>query len=158
MNWQSSCLSFLSIKITGRHDHTCQRDNTLGKVILCKTNKSVSLKMCEDQREDICESVSAHFWPQPAAVTHNYLVGPKCVCVCQCILHTCSHICAHIYTLERRLILNVFSELRQLTTLAYFSSPSLCNFRLLQLDQLHSSVALARWGPAVQLHREKFLL
>ena len=97
MNWQSSCLSFLSIKITGRHDHTCQRDNTLGKVILCKTNKSVNLKMCEDQREDICGSVSAHFWPQPAAVTHNYLVVQKCVCLPVHIAYTFPHMCPHIY-------------------------------------------------------------
>lgn len=53
--------------------------------------------MCEDQREDICGSVSAHFWPQPAAVTHNYLVVQKCVCLPVHIAYTFTHMCPHIY-------------------------------------------------------------
>lgn len=54
--------------------------------------------MCEDQREHICGSVSAHFWPPPVAAIHNYLIVQKRVCVCQLvhIVYMSTHMCSHI--------------------------------------------------------------
>lgn len=53
--------------------------------------------MCADQREDLCGSVSAHFWPQPVVITHNYLVMQKCVCLSVHIVYMSTHMCSHIY-------------------------------------------------------------